>query len=152
MSLASVVGFPNCYVCGSDNPNGLHVDFRQDGPDGCRADYTARAEHCGWPGIVHGGLLFTLMDEALAWALVYAGLRGVTARGDVRFCAPAAVGREMIVTAQLGQRRRALVRARAEIRSADADRELIAELEASMYLTDVDRWQGIGEQRAAESE
>jgi acyl-coenzyme A thioesterase PaaI-like protein len=141
VSSTGVLTFPNCYVCGSDNPQGLHIDFLGDGPDGCRANYTARPEHTGWPGIVHGGLLFTLMDEALAWALAYSGLRGVTARGDVRFCAPAKVGTPLVITARVRTRRRELVRARAEIRTADGGQDLIAELEASMYLTDVGQWQ-----------
>jgi acyl-coenzyme A thioesterase PaaI-like protein len=141
VSAAPVFNFPNCFVCGSENPQGLHIDFHADGPDGCRAQYTARPEHTGWPGIVHGGLLFTLMDEALAWALAYSGLRGVTARGDVRFCSPARVGTPLVITARLVARRRDLVRARAEIRTANGNQDLIAELEASMYLTDVEQWQ-----------
>ncbi len=139
--MASVLNFPNCYVCGADNPNGLHVVFQADGPERCRARYTARREHEGWPGIVHGGLLFTLMDEALAWALAYAGLRGVTAKGNVRFCVPARVGTELVVTAEVVERRAKLVRARAEVRAADDSRNLVAELDATMYLTDVEQWQ-----------
>ncbi len=138
---ASVLNFPNCYVCGSENPSGLHIEFHADGPDGCRAEYTARPEHTGWPGIVHGGLLFTLMDEALAWALAYAGMRGVTARGEFRFSMPAKVGTRLIVTAKVGDRQRRLVRARAEIRTAEGGQDLVAELDASMYLTDVERLQ-----------
>ena len=54
---------------------GLHVPFVQS-PDGSsRAEDVARSEHVGWPEIIHGGLLFTLMDEAVAWAVIYAGLR-----------------------------------------------------------------------------
>jgi acyl-coenzyme A thioesterase PaaI-like protein len=132
-----VLAFPNCYVCGCDNPEGLHVAFQPDGPDACRAQYTARSEHCGWPGIVHGGLLFTLMDEALGWALVYAGLQGVTARGDFRFAAPATVGMPLAVTGRVLARRGKVVQACAEIR--DASDVLIAEMSASLYLTDVGR-------------
>jgi acyl-coenzyme A thioesterase PaaI-like protein len=140
MSGSSVLDFPNCYVCGADNPEGLHVEFRADGPERCRALYLARREHEGWPGILHGGLLFTLMDEALAWALAYAGLRGVTAKGDVRFCAPARIGAQLVITAELRERRGKLVRARAEVRDAQAPDVLIAELDGAMYLTDVERW------------
>ncbi len=127
---------PNCYVCGPENPRGLHIPFAADGPDGCRAEYTARAEHCGWPDMIHGGLLFTLMDEAVAWALVYAGLHGVTARGQFRFAAPVSVGVPLVVTGRVVSRRGKVVQARAEIRSAGADDHLIAELTASMYLTE----------------
>ncbi len=139
--MASVLNFPNCYVCGAENPQGLHVEFFADGPERCRAVYAARREHEGWPGIVHGGVLFTLMDEALAWALAYAGLRGVTAKGDVRFAAPARVGTELTITAEVGERRGKLVRARAEVRSAETPDTLVAALDATMYLTDVEQWQ-----------
>jgi len=138
MSTTGALDFPNCYVCGSDNPQGLHVAFRADGPDACRAEYTARPEHCGWPGMIHGGLLFTLMDEAVAWALLYAGLHGVTARGQFRFAAPASVGMPLVVTARVASRRGKVVQARAEIRDTTSADTLIAELRASMYLTDVD--------------
>ncbi len=136
----AVLRFPNCYVCGTDNPQGLHVEFTRDGSEGCRAEYTARVEHEGWPGIMHGGVLFTLMDEAAAWALAYAGVRGVTVRGDVRFCTPAKVGTPLVITARVVERKRKLVRARAEIREAEAADVLVAELESSMYLTDVEQW------------
>jgi len=141
VSMSAVLNFPNCFVCGSDNAQGLHVDFHADGPDGCRAQYMARAEHTGWPGIVHGGLLFALMDEALAWALMYADLQGVTARGEFRFWSPARVGTPLVVTGRLASRRGKLVQARAEIRAANGSQDLIAELDASMYLTDVGQWQ-----------
>jgi len=54
-----------CYVCGPDNPVGLQVPFRPHGEKGSQARYMARAEHAGWNGILHGGIIFTLMDEAL---------------------------------------------------------------------------------------
>lgn len=134
MTTPGVQSFPDCYVCGSDNPKGLHIAFHPDGPDACRAEYTARPEHVGWPDMIHGGLLFTLMDEAAAWALVYAGLHGVTARGDFRFVAPAKVGMPLVITARVVSRRGKVVQARSEVRDATGN-ELIAELSASMCLT-----------------
>jgi acyl-coenzyme A thioesterase PaaI-like protein len=57
-----------CYVCGPDILSGLQVSFMADGAQGSRALYTARPEHEGWPGLLHGGVTFSLMDEALASA------------------------------------------------------------------------------------
>ncbi len=138
MTTSGLREFPYCYVCGSENPRGLHIAFERDGPDGCRAQYCPPPEHCGWPGMIHGGLLFTLMDEAVAWALVYAGLRGVTARGDVRFSAPARVGTPLVVSARMLSQHGRLVKARAEIREADRGDAVIAELTTTMYLTDAE--------------
>lgn len=141
MSDSSLLDFPNCFVCGSDNPTGLHVRFARDGEQGCRAEYTAHGDHVGWPGLMHGGLLFTLMDEAVAWAVCYAGLRGVTGKAEVQFRRPVTVGSRLTITGRvLDQARRAL-RVRAEIRRTDNPAELVADMDAMMVLTDVEQWQ-----------
>jgi uncharacterized protein (TIGR00369 family) len=137
---AAELSFPQCYVCGSDNPAGLHVTFARDGNAGCHAEYVARPEHAGWPGLIHGGLLFTLMDEAVAWAVCYAGLRGVTAKCEVQFRRPVTVGSRLFITGKIVESSRRVVRTHAEIRQAGADSALVAELDARMYLTDVDQW------------
>lgn len=124
----------SCYVCGTENPVGLHVPFVQHGDNGSRAVYTVRAEHTGWKGILHGGLTFTLMDEGLGWALYYQGLRGVTAKTEVRFRSAIEVGTPLVITASILKRERNLIRARAEVRRDDELGVVLAELSATMYL------------------
>lgn len=127
-----------CYVCGPENPKGLHVPFFPDGPQGSRAEYTARPEHGGWPGILHGGVTFSLMDEALGWAVHFQGLNGVTARADTRFRQPVEVGTRLIIRAWTLEQRRQLLKARAEIRIDDRDQTLVAETEATMFLLEAE--------------
>lgn len=131
--------FSHCFVCGPKNPEGLHVTYHRDGADGCHAEYVALPTHEGWPGIVHGGLLFTLMDEALAWALCYAGLHGVTGKAESRFREPVAVGTRLMVTGRIIKAGGRVVRARSELRRAD-DGVLVAELDGTMMLADVRQW------------
>ena len=126
-----------CFVCGPDNAEGLHLTFVQDGPNGARALYTARAEHCGWPGLLHGGLAFTLMDEALAYALYFQDLYGVTARIETRFRRPIRAGAKLIIRAWTVEQRRNLVDARAEIRLDAEGSPLVAEASATMYLQEI---------------
>ena len=123
-----------CYVCGPDNAAGLHVRFVADGDHGSRASYTARAEHDGWPGLLHGGVTFALMDEAMAWALHFQGLFGVTARVETRFRQPVQAGTELTIRAWTLGRRRRLIDARAEIRIKSEQKPLVAEANATMYL------------------
>lgn len=123
-----------CYVCGADNASGLHIPFRPDGDNGSRAVYTAKEEHQGWPGVLHGGLAFSLMDEALAWALYFHGLTGVTARVEARFRQPIRIGTSMEVRAWMVKRQRKIVTARAELRSTGDGNPLLAEADATMYL------------------
>ncbi len=129
----------HCFVCGPENTTGMHVPFVPDGENGSRAEYTARAEHCGWPGLLHGGVTFALMDEALAWSLYFQGLFGVTARVETRFRQPIPAGTKLIIRAWTTERRRRLVDARAEMRMDHADGALVAEAEATMYLQEIDK-------------
>jgi acyl-coenzyme A thioesterase PaaI-like protein len=127
-----------CYVCGSENASGLHIPFVADGANGSSACYTVRAEHCGWPGLLHGGVAFALMDEALAWACYFQGLYGVTARIETRFRQPLPVGSKLTIRAWTTERRRRLVTARAEIRLDADDQPLVAEADATMYLREIE--------------
>ena len=140
VSETTLLEFPNCFVCGSANPAGLHVTFARHGEQGCRAEYIAKSVHAGWPGLMHGGLLFTLMDEAVAWAVCYAGLRGVTAKAEVRFRRPATVGTRLVITGTIVDRARKAVRVRAEIRRTDEPAEVVADMDAMVVVADVDQW------------
>jgi acyl-coenzyme A thioesterase PaaI-like protein len=124
----------HCYVCGQANPHGLRIAFLPDGTNGSRASYTARSEHDGWPGVLHGGLAFALMDEALAWALFFQGLRGVTARAQTSFRQPIRTGTPVVVRGWMVERHRKLITARAEVRTDDAASSLMAEMDATMFL------------------
>jgi acyl-coenzyme A thioesterase PaaI-like protein len=123
-----------CYVCGPDNPKGMQVPFSPDGPNGSRATYTAREEHGGWPGILHGGVTFSLMDEALGWAVHFQGLNGVTARADTRFRKPVKIGMKLVIRGWTLERRGRVLPARAEVRTDDAAQTLLAEIDATMFL------------------
>ena len=75
-----------CFACGHENPLGLRMRFRRDGLDGVICEYTPRREHQGFPGVMHGGVLVALMDEAMAWAMFAADRAlGVTAKMETRY-------------------------------------------------------------------
>src|SRR5258706_10722587 len=77
-----------CYVCGPDNARGLQVAFLADGAHGSRPLFTARPQHEGWPGLLHRGVTFSPMGEALGWAVHFQGLFGGTARDYNHFPRP----------------------------------------------------------------
>ena len=126
-----------CWVCGPNNPGGLHVPFEPEGSNGSVARYVAREEHGGWPGMLHGGVIFALMDEALGWALYFHGLAGVTARFEARYREPIPIGAELTIRAWTTERRRNLMRAVSEVRRAGAGGQLLVEATATMFLVDV---------------
>jgi acyl-CoA thioesterase FadM len=58
-----------CFGCGHDNPRGLRIEIRRD-PDS--ADRLLGLLHtdeyfAGFPGITHGGALYTALDCLAAW-------------------------------------------------------------------------------------
>jgi hypothetical protein len=52
-----------CFVCGIDNPIGLHLSFYTDDEGRCVARFRPKPEHQGYPGHLHGGIISTLLDE-----------------------------------------------------------------------------------------
>src|SRR5688572_23224534 len=62
----------NCMVCGRDNPHGLHLDLFVMPANGLvMADFVPLRHHGGFEGYAHGGILSTLMDEAMTWAATW---------------------------------------------------------------------------------
>ena len=62
-----------CFVCGPKNPVGLKVSFNWDGKV-ARAEFTPNRSHQGWSGVVHGGIISCLLDEAMSWAALFDGV------------------------------------------------------------------------------
>ena len=80
-----------CFACGKENTIGLKLQFTRDG-EIAKAEFIPGQLHQGWPGLTHGGILFTLLDEASGYAIRYAGLKCVTAKSEVRFTQMAPIG------------------------------------------------------------
>jgi len=54
-----------CFVCGRKNPAGLYMQFYDNGQDEVFCDYTVAARYQSYPGIVHGGVLASMLDEVV---------------------------------------------------------------------------------------
>ncbi len=75
----------SCFVCGENNTAGLQTRFYVE-DDIVKAPLSAQSHHCGYDGIVHGGVAAALLDECMAWAASRAiGLMCYTAELTVRY-------------------------------------------------------------------
>lgn len=94
-----------CFACGSNNAIGLHLQFtEQDG--WCTTVFIPSAQHQGYDGMLHGGIMSTLMDEIMAQALLMGhGVDGVTARLDIRYRQPAPLGQPINVRGRITARK-----------------------------------------------
>jgi uncharacterized protein (TIGR00369 family) len=82
-----------CFVCGEKNPIGLKLKLRTDPERGESAAEVTFADHFqGWAGIVHGGLVAAVLDEAMIYAAGAKGLKCVTGEIMVRYVKPASTG------------------------------------------------------------
>ena len=54
-----------CFICGRNNPRGLHMSFFDDGEDRVWSQYAVPDLYQSYPGIVHGGIVSAMLDEAV---------------------------------------------------------------------------------------
>jgi len=104
-----------CYACGAQNEHGLHMEFRRDG-ERTVCDYTPCDFQQGYPGRMHGGVVTTLIDETMGWAVYHASKWGATARLNVRFRQPVYLARPLRIEAWIVRSRHRLIELRAELR------------------------------------
>lgn len=120
--------YQGCFGCGARNAGGLQLEFHRDG-DEIWAELTPADGFQGFPGVLHGGVIATMLDETLSRAAVFAGKWMMTARLEIRYRRPAPVGRPLRVTARPIQVRARMVSARGEVRLADEPDVVLAEAE-----------------------
>ena len=126
-----------CFACGKSNPFGLQVNPVV-APDGAQVkiECTPPIHFQGWANIVHGGILSTLLDEAITYVGI-ASFDGpaVTAQLDIRFKKPAPTEHKLIVIANRVKIGKRLIEVAATIELEDGTR--IAEGTGKVMRVDV---------------
>jgi uncharacterized protein (TIGR00369 family) len=126
MALLELPHSPGCLVCGRSNAHGMKLMLFVDEQSGqVRCDFIARAEHVGFEGVIHGGVLATVVDEAMVWTATWKGKRFcLCGELTVRFRQSVHVGQSLIVMAQVDYIRPTLVETTARV--IDSTNALIA--------------------------
>ncbi len=114
------VTYGNCFVCGEKNAGGLRLHFDIDKEkQTLRTSFVPSPVYQGYDGIVHGGIISTLLDEAMAKLSYELGYNAVTASLEVRFKKPAPVSERLLVYGEIVEANGRVVRARARITKED---------------------------------
>ena len=126
-----------CFGCGSLNEEGLQLRFEPPDASGVvRTRFAVPPRYQSWAGVVHGGVVALLLDEAVGWAAWHHGQPGVTGRLEVRYRRPLKVGEEVAICGRVDRSRRSLAYVSAWIdRAADGGR--VAEASATLMATAV---------------
>jgi len=112
--------YGNCFVCGEKNPSGLRLSFEIDKEKKTlKTTFVAGPVFQGFDGIVHGGIISTLLDEAMAKLSYELGYRTVTAAMEIRFKKPAPILVPLLAYGEIMEVTPRLVKARARVTGKD---------------------------------
>ncbi|MEN8243217.1 MAG: PaaI family thioesterase [Chloroflexota bacterium] len=121
-----------CFVCGVDNPFGLQLDFYDHGPGKVTSTYTVPEHFNGYPGVTHGGIVATMLDETLARAFMSGDRERFmyTAKLTTRYRKPVPTGKPLRLEGEVVRDRGRLGEAQAKVYGPEGD--LLAEAEAML--------------------
>lgn len=125
----------DCFGCGLENAAGLRIEVRRDPslPRTLRGRFTPTAGMAGFPGITHGGAIYTALDCLSTWVATVLGpnreagwlLRSATAT----YHKPAPTGQELTLAGTIRQQAGAWDPVVVHTEARRADGELCVEAE-----------------------
>lgn len=87
-----------CFGCGGDNAGGMKLTFEQDNVNRkIVGRFVLGEKYQGGGGMAHGGIIATLLDEAMGKVCRFRDVRAVTAELTVEYLKPVSVAQEIIV-------------------------------------------------------
>ncbi|MBU4485593.1 MAG: PaaI family thioesterase [Candidatus Delongbacteria bacterium] len=123
-----------CFVCGDKNNIGLHANFTVNDNNSASARLVIPSDYQGWAGIVHGGIISTLLDEVSIYACRKISTNGVTAEINVKFKKPVPTEKEIFLTAKVVEIKRRLILVQAEL---VCDGQVHADAETKVFILDM---------------
>jgi len=119
-----------CFICGLENPVGLHLHIYETEPGVVESSYTAPEHFQGYPGVLHGGIVGAIIDEMSGRAHMgsdpLAPRFMFTAKLEVKYRKNVPVGKALKVIGKAGKSRGKSAEAWAGIYEAESG-ELLAE-------------------------
>jgi uncharacterized protein (TIGR00369 family) len=103
-----------CFACGDLNAQGIRMPLHIE-PDRAWSDLVLEPRFQGWEGISHGGILATLLDEVMAWAVASREAFGFTARMSIEYRRPVPVGVTIHAEGRVVEAKRRILRTSARI-------------------------------------
>ncbi len=127
-----------CFICGLENPVGLHLHIYETEPGVVETNYTAPDHFQGYPGVLHGGIIAALIDELGGRAHMGSDPQNprfmFTAKLEVKYRKNVPIGRPLKVIGRAGRSKTRSAEAWAGIYDADTN-DLLAE--GTVLLIDV---------------
>jgi len=124
-----------CFVCGVENPVGLHLAFYDQADGDVISEVTVPDCYQGYPGVVHGGIVASMLDEVAGRAAMEGDTTRfmMTAKMEIRYRKPIPIGQPLRLVGRLEKRRGRLTMVHGEVRLADGS----VGAEAEALLSDI---------------
>jgi len=103
--------------------------------DLCRASFCPGADYIGFENMVHGGIMYSALDDVMANWLFLQGARGHTAKCEIRYRQPVAVGTQIELKGWLVKRKGPLAMLEG-VATRASDNEIVADAKASFMIVD----------------
>ena len=120
----------HCFICGMENPVGLHLHIYETAPGEIESTYIAPDHFQGYPGVLHGGIVGALIDEISGRAQMGSDPMNprfmFTAKLEVKYRKNVPIGKPLKIIGKAGKSRARSAEAWAGIYDAETD-ELLAE-------------------------
>lgn len=86
-----------CFACGPENSHGLQMKFETNG-EKLRSLVKVPEHLRGWSNLVHGGIISTMIDEAMSWSAIYLHKRFILTKSmNINFKKPVIIEKELKV-------------------------------------------------------
>jgi acyl-coenzyme A thioesterase PaaI-like protein len=125
-----------CFICGLDNPVGLKLKIYELEPGVIETQFTAPEHFQGYPGVLHGGIVATILDEISGRAFMGDPLHPrfmFTAKLEVKYRKNVPIGKSLRIVGKAGKSKGRMAEGWAGI--YDESGSLLAE--ANSLLVDV---------------
>lgn len=119
-----------CFACGRENHCGLKLSFNYSNGK-LTSEFTPSKIYQGYKDITHGGIITTVLDEAMIQAAIAEGIMPVTAEISVRFKKSLMVDEKTIVEAEIIKKGSRLIEAQSRLLK-ESDGTVIAEAHAKL--------------------
>ena len=120
----------HCFICGMENPVGLHLHIYETAPGEVESTYIAPEHFQGYPGVLHGGIVAAILDEISGRAPMGSDpLKPrfmFTAKLEVKYRKNVPIGKQLKIIGKTGKSRAISAEAWAGIYDAETN-ELLAE-------------------------
>ena|ERR1051326_131097 len=127
-----------CFICGLENPVGLHLHIYEVEPGMIETTYVAPEHFQGYPGVLHGGIVGAILDEMAGRSLMGSDPNDprfmFTAKLEVKYRQNVPIGKPLRIVGKAGKSKARMAEAWSGIYE-EATNELLAE--ANVLLMNV---------------